>query len=250
MSVSPCAAPEVEFDPFGFPMVRVEEVESHVHWLPITKIQFETFLCHSSDARFDSPWYEELCRSNRRVSPRELQAENYWGAFLTGILPDEALAFAEWCGPSYRLPSLEEWLVAFRALRLAPLWQPDWQEIPNDRVRCLLTELGGIARESMSHPFDESPDGPQHASCLADQMFLRMGVLEWVAASEIASTWCGLGELHPGFGHHLSLLDKEIPVELHDPLKERHDSFGFRLFRQFDSEAPGTPTKADDQEER
>jgi len=34
-----------EFDKTGFPMVRVDEVNAYVHWLPVTKIQFETFYC-------------------------------------------------------------------------------------------------------------------------------------------------------------------------------------------------------------
>ncbi len=44
--------------------------------------------------------------------------------FITGLWPDEALAFARWLGEGFDLPTLAEWRAIYAALKRAALPPP------------------------------------------------------------------------------------------------------------------------------
>src|SRR5438128_864257 len=131
-ATTPAAPPaHVVLDPTGFPMIWVKDLGAHLHFLPVTKYQFEHFLCERFSAAFDQGWYAQLLALNGRVSPRRIEAGNYWKAFLTGALPAEAATFAEWCGEAdaggkavYQVPTPEEWFKAYQAFAGVKAVQP------------------------------------------------------------------------------------------------------------------------------
>lgn len=211
-------------DPTGFPMVWVEEIGAYIHWLPVTKVQFEYFLCAAGDGQPDAAWYDEILTLNGRVSPAQVRGHNYWQAFITGVLPGEAKQFARWCGRHYELLSSDEWLAAFRALeKRAPLELDDLLALDglNERARILVQWLEHAPQAALNRL------GYQRTR--AEQALLRLGVLEWVNLSGEPGQWGVLGELNPGFR---SLLFSPIAGEVRvpkDPEGQRSAYHGFRL---------------------
>lgn len=212
---------EIRKDPAGFPMVQVPGTALLLQWLPVTKIQFEHFLCDAQDRHFDAKWYDEVLGLNPRVSPHKITSDNYWQAFLSGILPAEAQRFAFWCGDSYRLASSEEWAEAYQAF--SAIEAVDLSEIGIldnllPRERDLIVHIETAAHET-AHRM-----GYQRS--LADQMLMRLGVFEWV---RLPDGWGVLGEPFPGFCGNLISSDKDRPLKPREPEEVRLPYFGFRL---------------------
>lgn len=218
--------PEKQFssDSKGFPMIWVEPLKGYLHWLPITKIQFERFLCSTSDIEFDDKWYDEILTLNPRESPQDLERDNYWRSVLTGLLPSEAEKYARWCGPQYQIPTKDDWLKAYFYLKEKEAQEIDWTQhepglLPRD-LRLL---------ENMERVFRGFGGERQ---TMADQTFLRFGVMEWVQSSERAQAWGGLGQLSPDFYGLLTKPEHRTPVQPRNPASERFFYFGFRLLRK------------------
>ena len=95
-------------DRTGFPLLRLDALGLEVGLLPCAKVQFEAFLAEP-DERFGDAWYEAVLAVNPRDGWRLPPAAEE-RLFLTGVLPDEALAFLRWLGPGFDLPSVQEWL--------------------------------------------------------------------------------------------------------------------------------------------
>ena len=215
----------VRFDPTGFPMIWVPEIELFVHCLPVTKLQFERFLAAAGDGHFSDRWYQEVLRLNPRVSARRIWRDNYWQALMTGILPGETERFAAWCGDGYRLPREGEWLDLYRAMAA--------------RGPRRLTELGildgaGPQQRELIENVERSVDEvcfACSAGCnLPERLLLRLGAVEWVAVTRRGErSWAGLGEPHPSFCGNLFSPEDGQAVLLADPEGERLASFGFRL---------------------
>lgn len=207
-----------------FPMIWVDAIDAYLQWLPVTKVQFEYFLCEVNDSQFDEGWYDEILSLNSRISPGAIRPSNYWRALMTGILPSEAQRFARWCGPDYALPTLEEWMVAYRALQQKPL--VDIQAILsltklNPRARVLVQRLDSAPQQALTQlRYNRTP---------AEQMLLRLGVLEWVECRSQAKAWGGIGETNTSF--HSALFSPEAgqPRLPRDPESERLYYYGFRL---------------------
>lgn len=217
----------IEVDRTGFPMVRVDELGIYVHWLPVTKVQFEYFLCEVGDSYFDTNWYETVLDLNSRVSPAAVERNNYWQALITGLLPSEAQRYARWCGSQYELPTAEQWLAVFRALaNQSPLELSTVLSFPglNERARVLLERLDEAPRTML--------DRLGYERTRADQLLLRLGVLEWVKRPHEANQWGLFGELNPSFHSLIFSPDDGAPRIPRAPETQRVGHYGFRLFRR------------------
>jgi hypothetical protein len=183
-----------EYDRAGFPMLWLEDLGAFVHWLPVTKIQCEHFLCDVTDSSFDAAWYDQLLALNPRVSPKEIDERNYWRAIVTGVQPAEAERFARWCGEGYSLPTLSEWCDVYAACKAA-------------------ARMGT----------------PQMR---ADQMLMRLGAMEWVEDVADGYRWGGMGRLHPDFHGLLFTPDHGRSARPTRPEIDRLSYYGFRLLRR------------------
>ena len=217
--------PRSLLDRAGFPMIRLDPPGGFIHWLPVTKIQFEAFLCDRPPASFAPPWYEALLTLNPRVAPHRVQASNYWGAFVTGIKPEEAAAFAAWCGADFGLPTREEWFSVYRLARATAA-------VPaaaiartgrTPRARSLIERLETATTALQPR------DRPR---TLADQMLLRRGVMEWVECSERQRRWGAFGQPHVRFHGNLYDLESGRPSFPTDLDQRRLHSHGFRLIQR------------------
>jgi hypothetical protein len=216
-----------ELDRTGFPMVWVEAINSYMSWLPITKIQFEYFLCAASDSHFNANWYDNILYLNPRVSPKNIRATNYWNAILTGIMPDEVQRFARWCGEGYSIPTLEEWFTAYKTLKALPPEPPGLiDNVGNlrERTRLVLSNLESANRTALIEvDYDRT---------LADQMLMRMGVMEWVECRDQRARWGGMGSTASRLHGNLFTPDYGQPSLPTNPDKDRLHYYGFRLIRR------------------
>jgi len=227
------AAKRFRKDRAGFPEMLVylpDDRKAYVHWLPVTKIQFEYFLCDRPGVGFNQGRYEELLGANDRISPREVTADNYWMAFLTAILPEEAQTFAGWCGEGgeapYVVPSAKEWFDTYQGLKGQPPLSPEallaeWDALQlKPRLRTLIENVERAAAQVQSR---------LGARTLADQLLLRQGVLEWVGCPNHVSGWGILGQPNRRIRSGLFNIDAGQPT--HPSPRERFSAHGFRLIQ-------------------
>ena len=216
-----------ELDRTGFPMVWVDAINAYVHWIPVTKLQFEYFLCAAPHSHFDASWYDEVLFLNPRVAPNEIRASNYWNAFLTGIMPSEVQRFARWCGDEYAMPTLKDWFTAYKALKALPAEPRSViDSIGNLRERAQVV----LARLDSASTIALKESGYERT--LADQMLMRMGVMEWVECPSQHSRWGGMGQTFPSFHGSLFTPDHGRPNIPNNPEEERLNAYGFRLIRR------------------
>lgn len=217
-------APTFILDRAGFPMLRVEAIGAYMHWYPLTKIQAEYFLCSTTDSQFDEKWYDDLLYLNPRVTPTEISENNYWNAFLTGVLPHEAQQLAQWAQCS--IPTLDEWLTAYRALKQQPELNDALASMGNlsERTRTLLERIDAASRKVAAH------EGLTRT--LADQLLMRLGVMEWVDCPNSRVRWGGMGKPAKRFRGGLFSPDHGQPHELLDPETDRASYYGLRLIRR------------------
>lgn len=214
---------DLRADPAGFPLLWIEPLSAYLHWVPVTKIGFEHFLCAEPDSRFDESWYQAICEFNPRISPRLARVGNYWGTLLSAITPPEAESFARWCGEGYRLPTLEEWMTAYRWLKARPPMD-DLSPLTvgrSERVRTLLQQLDTASTQAIREV--------GYTRTRADQMLLRMGVFEWVRCDDARGIWGAIGEPPPGFDPGLSTPDNGQAKRPVNPETNRIKNYGFRL---------------------
>lgn len=217
--------PRTRLDPTGFPMVWLPSLGLYFHWLPVTKIQFEHFLCDALDGHFDLQWYEEILRLNPRATARRIWRGNYWQAFTTGVFPSEAERFAAWSGEGYRLPTRDEWTKAYLQMKM----EPEIDSLPplmldslRDRPREVLNRVVSSAREA-SVTLGFTPG-------FETNLLLRFGILEWVALEgEAPARWGGIGEPNPAFCGNLLAPDEGEIVLPSTAESDRLAVFGFRL---------------------
>jgi hypothetical protein len=213
-------------DPTGFPMAWVEAIGAYVHWLPVTKVQFESFLRQIPDSRFDAVWHDHLLALNPRVAPARIRPENYRNALLTGVVPSEAQRFAAWLGEGFAIPTLEQWLQAHSSLAAQPAGRgvpPALNRKLEEPVRTLLLRIESALAASYARP--------RRRRTLADQMLLRGGVLEWVEKTGAAARWVGIGEPQ-GLARGTRVSPERGPVAPDRPQVFRSYLFGFRLIRR------------------
>jgi len=235
MSIDP-----FRYDPVGFPMIWIPDIRVFVHCLPVTKIQFEQFLCDARDGHFGARWYDDILRLNPRTTARRIWKGNYWNALLTGILPAETERFAAWCGDGYRLLEADEWQSFFRSMKL--------RDVRSLAALGILGELGLRQRElieNIEKSVEEVCAAAGEECELGMRMLLRLGVMEWVSVTGRENhRWGGMGEPHPSFCGNLFIPEKGELILPREPESRRLPSFGFRLAFDprlvEDTEKPGT----------
>lgn len=210
-------------DPTGFPMLWVEEIKAYVHWIPVTKIQFEFFMCDAPDNRFDATWYDTILQMNARISPGAIRLTNYWRIFLSGITPGEAQAFSRWCGEGYHLPTLNEWNTIYKTLSQE---QPAQNAIVSmgslrPRISTLIDKLNQVSLQATAEY--------GYARTLADQMLMRLGVMEWVESDNLRYRWGGMGETYSSFHSSLFTPNNGQPQAPNSPEEQRLHYYGLRL---------------------
>lgn len=198
------------FDRTNFPLIAIERVGIEVHLLPITKWQFEQFLADSGVVYRSR--YEEMLALNAAVEPALFSVDEPEPLFVSGVLPDEALAFARWLGEGYDLPTRKEWRTIYNILRTTGL--------PRHGLTSDLVE--GVAGELLDK-FAAHP----HVHTMLDVALMGRGLVEWVRHE---TKLIGLGAPRPEF--HPNLWDPSSN-EVH-PINpdERVFYFGFRLVRR------------------
>jgi hypothetical protein len=226
----PWAEPQVTpdigpLDRAGFPMIWIEAIGAFMHWLPVTKIQFESFFTWASDPTFDDEWYHRILDLNPHVAVSEIGPSNYCNAFITGILPEEAQRFAAWCGRGYSIPTLSEWQKAYTYLKQLPAdseGPASFLPATEERVRTLLTRIESSSATVASRL--------GRTRTRADQMLMRLGVLEWVEQTSGRVRWGGLGE--PSSHFRMIWSPERGPVVPVGATPSRSRAFGFRLIRR------------------
>lgn len=232
----PDKPPPFVTDPAGGPMLWLPGVGAYVHLLPVSKIQFETFVCARPSSQFDQQWYDKLLTldkekgSTGRVSPHAVTAANYWQAFVTGIRPTEAAVYATWCeestGATFELPTADRWWKAFQELDDAAKAEP---KLFARALDALGTAVPPRLRELLAKVDARSPaDGRTRA----DTMLLRHGVMEWVRLPG-RPEWGGFGNPSPALlaEMHNSLTQQRARPRP-EAATERSIAYGFRLFRE------------------
>lgn len=228
-------------DSSGFPMIEIPGMNLAMSWLPITKIQFEHFLCDTN--MFNDVWYQDLLNNfTPRVSPTAIRLGDYWNLFLTGILPSEAVRFANWMGRDYRLPTVQEWnkaLLTFAEYSALPehidkvLSAVDDTTKPertlNERAALICRNLEEIT------PSDANQLVSTEGRRLCDQMLMRLGLVEYVYEDNQMNTFAGWGQPNKRFfGSTMNPIARNAkPVQLVNRAEgTRMKHFGFRLVRR------------------
>jgi hypothetical protein len=223
---APEVPPPFAIEPAGFPLVWVEAIDAWMHWLPVTKAQFERFLAATSEVPAGAgaaAWYGHLLAMNPPVAPARVHADNYRHALLTGLVPREAQRFAAWLGPGFAVPTLDEWLRAWSVLAALPA--------DHGLPAALARRLAEPARTlvlRLENALAAAADPPRRRRTLADQMLLRGGVLEWVEQDGRPPRWVGIGE-PPRLARALPVSPERGPVAPEQPEAFRSYLFGCRL---------------------
>lgn len=218
---------DIILDPIGFPLIRAGGL--YVHFLPVTKIQIEYFLCSTNETAYDEAWYTEVLGFNPRISPASITPANLIGVFVTGVLPRDARSFAQWCGTTYDLPTAAQWTTIFTTLNDVIIDA----RIAQDHIEQILSKdkLNARARTIITniHHSISSKISAGRTRSLSDQMLMRGGVMEYVYLNDQHNTYGGFGEtkfslFDPSKGHPETLNNSREGARL------RH--YGFRLVKQ------------------
>lgn len=202
----------ISSDRTNFPLIVVEEAGVEVHLLPVTKVQFGQFV---DETKIIEPAaYKTMLSLNPAVAPRQLLIEEREQLFISGVLPNEALAFAHWLGQGYDLPTIKEWRDIYAALRREP-----------PPRHTLLTDVVEGAAQIILQKFAEH----LHLRSMRDFSLMQGGLVEWARKGK---AWVGLGVPRPEFHPNLwDALTHEIkPIHSN----QRVPYFGFRLVRRGD----------------
>jgi len=198
-----------EYDKTGFPLILLNNFSMHL--APVTRVQFERFIR-------ETDLFTELLQLNPPVSCDDLNTHNYERLFVTGINPEEALAFAEWLGGDFDLPTLDEWRQAYRHLQgtFIELPQPLCESASTmfNKLYELLPRIRYLRDSSLKH-------------IGLELALMRDGVVEWVCHG---NEYIGLGaprnRFHPNTWNPLK--DEIRPIHT----GQRIHFFGFRLVRR------------------
>lgn len=215
-------------DKSGFPMAKVESENFWIHIWPVTKIQFEVFLCEEPNSEMDATWYGQLLSNNSRISPNRVTSKNYWQLFVAGVHPDKVQAFADWNGKGYAIPKLAEWNAAYKYFSepyvtfdlLAEAAKKTSERIIDPLVTVIDQKLQDVAS-------DFSKNGK---ASFADHFLMRRGMVEWVKLTGETGEWGGMGDPNPLSGWNTTAIIGQGSPEIVRNLNVKH--YGFRLIKR------------------
>lgn len=169
-------------DASGYPLIFVEPLGAYVHLFPVTKQQFEKFIASDRQRELDDEWYEEILTLNPRASYISSNMPARERLFMTGITPDEALAFGRWLGRDYQLLTAQEWHTCYEwfADQSSPSAPPDLSEPLSQDALVIWNTVSCQWLERCGQ------------SNLRELSLMTQGILEWVV--ERPGRYCGLGE--------------------------------------------------------
>jgi Sulfatase-modifying factor enzyme 1 len=197
-------------DRTGYPLIECPALGLEVALLPVTKVQFERFL--AEPAAYGDAWYERRLVENPRVSWRQFDPAVRERLWLTGVDPEEALAFARWLDEGFDLPTAEEWRALDQCLRETRLPGGLLSGCAlHPAARAILTQLLGQLRPTTWR----------------DLALTRAGVLEWVRWED---GFGGLGAPRAAWWPNLFDPQRDEPLQPSRPGSCRY--FGFRPVRR------------------
>ncbi|MBK9233432.1 MAG: hypothetical protein IPO15_21960 [Anaerolineae bacterium] len=88
-------------DPRGFPLVWIEPLRAYLHLFPVSRPQFEHYLCAAHPPGLGDAWYTDLLTLLPRSSPATVSAERLEQLFCAGLLPSEVHDYVQWQGADY-----------------------------------------------------------------------------------------------------------------------------------------------------
>ena len=209
--MSPTASSFIHFDRTGFPYVELASGLG-ASLFPLARAQVEHFLGDTPEE--GEALAERLLDPGPRESWRVPSASTLERQFATSLGPEEVERVARWMGPSYRLPTVQEWRNLDR--ELGAISDADLQAIlADDRAYPAVRSIGEWLLRNRSGPVGMRVG------------LLREGLLEWVAMPEGG---------HGLFGRPRPSVYRLIQnPQIHEPLRPRtgarHPSFGARLVR-------------------
>lgn len=201
-------------DSRGFPLIWVEPLRAYLHLFPVSRPQFEHYLCAARPSGLGDAWYTDLLKLLPRSSPATVSAERLEQLFCAGLLPSEVQDYVQWQGADYALPTVDAWRTAYAWLEKQDVSAPPAGI--EDRLAPLARRLWHAVL-TMRQPHT-----------LLDLSLMRGGLLEW--ASGEAGAWVGMGKPRPAFYPtlHDPLRDAPLPPT---SLTRRSKVFGLRLLR-------------------
>jgi hypothetical protein len=218
---------KIVVDAARFPMVYIEPIQKYIHWLPVTKIQLEYFLCSTTDPEYNDTWYQQVLGFNPRISPGTVNANNYWQALLTGVMPHTARNYAKWCGRDFNLLVAHEWYTAYDYLRTIDENERYIDQIlEHEKIRPRTKAL----IQNIEHSTQQVAMQLDGRRTLADQMLMRLGVMEFVYQNDNKNSYAGYGQTNSNFFPSLDRPTAGYPQQLNDPkLGTAMGHYGFRL---------------------
>lgn len=202
------------FDRTGFPVLELPESGLMTHLWPVAKTQLERFLAEPNGP--GDAWYETLLAISPRTSIKNADERNYESVFAGGLLPDEAIRFAQWLGDGFDVPTFDQWRAADAELLAAELEAEQVLALRNDAA------LHPQARLLLDWCARRQPE-------TWGQLGLRReAMLEWVRIGD--GQFGGLGSTRPQFLAAIVNPQRDAPVIPVRP-EERKPYFGVRLMR-------------------
>jgi hypothetical protein len=212
---------------YGFPLIRIPKMNFLIQLLPVTKVQFEYFLCDQPDPYFNESTFNDLLSYNPRISPSQITLENYWNIFLTAIKPEEVKKFALWLGEGYQIPSKDQWYQIYDSLQSLPYDENLFAQIASssnmpERTKTILKKLEEVNRQT----------GTSQPKRLVDQLFMRYGVMEWVMRPDAQTEWGGMGYPSSKFQSVTYRPEQNQPEIPRNVSENRLKHYGFRLIKR------------------
>lgn len=219
---------EIIFDKTGFPMARVNPENFWIHVWPITKIQFEIFLCEEPNSEMDANWYSQVLSNNPRITPARITSKNYWQLFIAGIHPDKVQTFAEWNGKGYSIPTAAEWYSAYKYLSEPVVSSDLLAELVEKSSEIKIDPLvAEIDQKLCAVVLDVSKNSKAN---LIDRFLMRRGMVEWVRLIGESGEWGGMGDPNPLSNWSTTAIVSQGRPEIVRNLNVKH--YGFRLIKR------------------